>query len=297
LPDHRGSANQFIEQQLDERLKDLERAFDAHAFCFYGPIYFGVDDFIRSAVEARVKIKPESDRLIVVVTTDGGYIEVVQRIVAVLRKHYKLVDFVVPNFAFSAGTVLVMSGDSIYMDYYSRLGPIDPQVQTQQGKFVPALGYLERYNALVKKASRGSLSTPEAQLMIDGFDQAELYKYEQARDLSVNLLEDWLVKYKFKDWKVTRTRKKKVTAKMKTDAASHVGKTLNDTKKWHSHGHGISKEILDRDLNLVIDDFGANPKISQAISHYHDLLSDYMLKLRMEGIVHYVGKFQAYMYR
>src|SRR6266478_8628579 len=41
-----------------------------------------------------------------------------------------------------------MSGDSIYMDYYSRLGPIDPQVETRQGKNVPALGYLERYNAL-----------------------------------------------------------------------------------------------------------------------------------------------------
>jgi Serine dehydrogenase proteinase len=297
LPDHRGSTNQFIEQQLDERLKELETAFTAHALCFYGPIYFGVDDFIRSAVEARVKIKPESDRMIVVVTTDGGYIEVVQRIVAVLRKHYKLVDFVVPNYAFSAGTVLVMSGDSIYMDYYSRLGPIDPQVQTQQGKFVPALGYLERYNALVKKAAKGKISTAEAQLIIDGFDQAELYKYEQARDLSVNLLEDWLVRYKFKDWKVTKTRKKNVTAKMKTDAASHVGKTLNDTKKWHSHGHGISKEILDRDLHLLIDDFGANLKISQAISAYHDLLSDYMLKSRMEGIVHYAGRFQAYMYR
>jgi membrane-bound ClpP family serine protease len=204
---------------------------------------------------------------------------------------------VVPNYAFSAGTVLVMSGDSIYMDYYSRLGPIDPQVETQQGKKVPALGYLARYGDLIKKAARGKISTAEAQLLIDGFDQAELYKYEHARDLSVTLLQEWLVKYKFKDWKVTKTRKKKVTAKMKAKAAEKVGRILNDTKKWHSHGHGISKDILDKDLGLLIDDFGANPKISQAISEYHDLLSDYMLKLRMEGIVHFAGKFQAYMYR
>ncbi len=297
MPDHPGSANQFLEQQLDLRIKEVEAAFQAHAFCLYGPIYFGVDDFVRSAVEARVKIKPESDRLIVILTTDGGYIEVVQRIVAVLRKHYKLVDFVVPNYAFSAGTVLVMSGDSIYMDYYSRLGPIDPQVETRQGKNVPALGYLERYNALIKKAGRGKISTPEAQLLIDGFDQAELYKYEQARDLSVSLLEDWLVKYKFKDWKRTRTKKKQVTAKMKADAANHVGRTLNLTKKWHSHGHGISREILEQDLHLQIDDFGANPKTAKAISEYHELLSDYMVKLQMLGIVHFAGKFQAYMYR
>lgn len=297
MPDHPGSANQFLEQQLDIRIRESESAFAAHAICLSGPIYFGVDDFMRAAVETRAAMKPANDRLIIVLTTEGGYIEVVKRIVGVLRRHYKLVDFVVPNYAFSAGTILVMSGDSIYMDYYSQLGPIDPQVETKQGKNVPALGYLERYNALIKKAARGKLTTPEAQLLIDGFDQAELYKYEQARDLSVSLLEDWLVKYKFKDWKQTRTRKKTVTPKMRADAATRIGEMLNDTKKWHSHGYGISKEILEKDLHLQIDDFGANPKTAKAVSDYHDLLSDYMIKLQMAGIVHYAGKFQAYMYR
>lgn len=297
MPDHRTSADLFIEKQLDSRISNLETAFDAHALCLYGPIYFGVDDFIRAAAETRAKTSPLSDRLIVVLTTDGGYIEVAHRIVDVLRTHYKLVDFVVPNYAFSAGTVLVMSGDSICMNYYSRLGPIDPQVETQQGKKVPALGYLARYEDLIKKASKGRISTAEAQLLIDGFDQAELYKYEHARELSVTLLKQWLVKYKFKDWKITKTRKKKVTPAMKEKAAQKVGKILNDTKKWHSHGHGISREILEKDLGLLIDDFGANPKILSAVSDYHELLSDYMLKLRIEGIVHFAGRFQAYMYR
>ncbi len=47
--------------------------------------------------------------------------------VSVMRKHYKEVSFIVPSHAYSAGTVLVLSGDKIYMDYYSVLGPIDPQ--------------------------------------------------------------------------------------------------------------------------------------------------------------------------
>jgi len=51
-----------------------------------------------------------------VLTTGGGSIEVVQRIVDVFRQHYTLVDFIVPNYAYSAGTVLAMSGDAIYMD-------------------------------------------------------------------------------------------------------------------------------------------------------------------------------------
>ncbi len=31
-----------------------------------------------------------------------------------MRHHYKCVDFIVPNSAYSAGTVLAMSGDAIY---------------------------------------------------------------------------------------------------------------------------------------------------------------------------------------
>lgn len=111
-----------------------------------------------------------------------------------LRRFYQLVHFIVPNYAYSAGTVFVMAGDDIYIDYYSRLGPIDPQTETAKGRPVSALGQLEKYNALIEKAQNGTITTAEVQLLIDGFDQAELYHYEQARDLSISLVEEWLVK-------------------------------------------------------------------------------------------------------
>ena len=231
----------------------------------------------------------------VILTTTGGYIEVVQRIVDTLRRHYDLVSFVVPNYAYSAGTVLVMSGDEIHMDYYSRLGPIDPQVEINNDRMVPALGYLERYNALVQKAQVNKISTAEVQLLIDGFDQAELYQYEQSRELSIALLKEWLVKYKFKNWKITATRKKRVTKQMRTVRAAMIAKELNKTKKWHVHGHGISMEVLRRDLKLLIDDFGQNPDRSSKIRGYHDLLTDYMLKLRVRGVVHFAGAYRPFM--
>lgn len=201
------SANQFIEEQLNERLGSLEKHFGADALGLNGPLVVGVDDFIRHAVERRCSAQGDHERLLVILTTSGGYIEVVQRIVDTFRRHYELVDFIVPNHAYSAGTVLAMSGDSIHMDYYSRLGPIDPQVQTREGRMVPALGYLERYNDLIRKAERGKITTAEVQLLITGFDQAELYKYQQARELSITLLKEWLVKYKFKNWVRTEDRK------------------------------------------------------------------------------------------
>lgn len=122
--------------------------------------------------------------MIVILETEGGYIEVAQRIAETLRHHYKRVEFVVPNFAMSAGTVLVMSGDAIHMDYFSILGPIDPQVDNVNGQQVPALGYLVQYDRLLKKAQQGTLNTAEITFLIEKFDPAELYRYEQARELS-----------------------------------------------------------------------------------------------------------------
>jgi hypothetical protein len=291
------SVSEFVEQELHERIKVIEDAYSAHAITFIGPIMGGVDDILRAAIEKRHGITPASKKLVFILSTEGGYIEVVQRIVATLRKHYSIVDFIIPNNAYSAGTVLALSGDAIHMDYYSRLGPIDPQVEGQSGKFVPALGYLEKYNGLLKKAQDGTISVAEIQLLIKGFDQAELNYYEHARDLSIALLKEWLVKYKFKDWKQTETRGLKVDKTMKEKRAEEIAAELNNTEKWHSHGHGISMDVLKKDLKVKIDDFGINTALSDSIRSYDELLTDYMAKLGKMGVVHYSGNYIPFMER
>jgi len=288
-----GNANEFIEQQLDKRIQDIEKLFVGDSLSFSGPLIFGVDDLIRIAVE-NIKTKSKKENLVVVLTTTGGYIGVVQRIVDVMRHHYKTVDFVIPNYAYSAGTVLAMSGDAIYMDYYSRLGPIDPQVENISGRMVPALGYLEQYDRLIEKAQNGTITSAEIRLLISGFDQAELYQYEQARQLSIDLLKKWLVKYKFKNWKKTETRKKTVTNAMRKTRAGIIAKQLNKTEKWHVHGHGISMEVLRKDLNLKIDDFAQDDKKNSCIKSYYDLLEDYMIKRSNRGVIHRNGFFQPF---
>jgi hypothetical protein len=94
-----------------------------------------------------------------------------------------------------------MSGDAIHMDYYSCLGPIDPQVPNRDGRWVPALGYLHKYKKLIDKSkTRAGLTEAEIAYLLSKFDPADLYSFEQAKDLSTKLLKEWLVKYKFKDW-------------------------------------------------------------------------------------------------
>jgi hypothetical protein len=113
-----------------------------------------------------------------------------------------------------------------------------------------------------------------------------LYQYEHERELSIALLKQWLAKYKFKNWKKTETRGIEVTDAMREERAEWIAAALNDTKRWHTHSHGISKDVLGKELNLKIDDFGQNPERSNSIREYYDLLSDYMGKRTCKGVVH-----------
>lgn len=268
-------SNNIIEDQLRIRAEALEAAAKADVLTYLGPMYPPADDEIKDAIES---IDNRRSKLIVLLETGGGYVTVAERSARIFHHHYGRVEFVVPTYAMSAGTVLVMSGDSIWMDYASTLGPIDPQVRKRDQQYVPALGYLEQYARLIDKSAKGTLTTAELAYLIQNFDPAELYQYEQERDLSIALLEEWLVKYKFKKWAVTETSKTPVTKKMRVDRANEIARKLNDTKLWHSHGRGIPMEVLRRDLKLQIDDFGTNPSLAQPVHDYFRLLQDYQMR-------------------
>lgn len=287
------SANDFIERELNDRLAAVAQVFDADALCIVGDLYTGMDRFVRVMVEdlqQPIAQALPSNRLVVILTTAGGHIEAVKRIVEILRHYYDHVAFVVPDYAFSAGTVLAMSGDEIWMDYFSRLGPIDAQVESRGGRWVSAIGYLVQWERLMAKAGEGTLTAAEFQLMLTGFDQAELYQYEQLRELSVTLLKEWLVNYKFKNWAVTESRQIPVTAEERELRAEEIGRTLNDPNRWHSHGSGIPMSVLREELKLLIDDLGS-PARGKPVKAYNDLLTDYMMRLGDNGVLHTVQKY------
>jgi len=285
-------ANALVAKKLNSCIEELEKALNADVLAFSGYIYNRADLFLRDTIEWRKKQRPTKSTLAFFLETGGGYIEVVQRIVNILRTHYRRVEFYVPTQAMSAGTVLVMSGDAIHMDYYSVLGPIDPQLPKQGGGYVPALGYLKKYEELMEKANKGSLNTAEVAYLCTKFDPAELYQYEHARELSVFLLEQWLAKYKFRNWKKTKTRHLKVDTRMKKKRAREIAEKLNETDKWHTHGHGISMAVLrSREIKLLIEDFGENEGLSEQIRDYWALLSDHMEKLAAPGAIHVRNKY------
>lgn len=212
--------------------------------------------------------------------------EVTERIVSVIRHHYDEVDFLIPDRAMSAGTVFAMSGDQIFMNYFSCLGPIDPQIE-KDGKLVPALSYLNQFERLCEKAESGKLNTVEFEL-VSQLDLGELDQFEQARQLSHDLLRDWLSTYKFKDWNIHNSTGEPVTPEEKRKRAEEIAEALSDNKRWHSHGRMISRGTLisDPDLRLKIGGFEDIPNLLPMLDEYVGLLKDYVQRESFPMFVH-----------
>ena len=138
----------------------------------------------------------------------------------------------------------------------------------------------------MEKSAKGRLSTAELAYLIEKFDPGDLYAYEQQRELSVSLLKQWLVRYKFKNWTTTETRKEPVTNQLKEQRAEAIARALNDPERWHSHSRGIGMDRLRDELKLVIEDFDKDPGVRDALKGYYGLLSDYVARRGHQGAVH-----------
>ncbi|MBL8798332.1 MAG: hypothetical protein JNM56_30840 [Planctomycetia bacterium] len=138
------------------------------------------------------------------------------------------------------------------------------------------------------KSLAGQLSPAEL-ILLQKLDLADLHSYEQAKNLSVNLLEEWLSKYKFKDWAQTQARKLPVDGNLRRQRAKEIAEALSDHTRWKSHGRPISMKVLTDQLNLRINDLGANPDLHQAVKLYFDLLMDYTQKTAKAQTVHAPG--------
>lgn len=219
---------------IKEIQEEFEKTYNSKIdiFSYTGNIEEMVVGKFREFVEEIKNKKSKSKTLVMILYTPGGSAIAVEQMVNIMRYNYKEIYFIVPESAMSAGTILCMSGDKIFMDYSSSLGPIDPQVRNDDNKWVAALGYIDKIEELIKKSKDGIMSDAEF-AMLQKIDLGTIRAYEQARDLSINLLELWLAKYKFKDWHEHRTHSvgNKVTMAEKNERAKEIAEMLSDNKK------------------------------------------------------------------
>ena len=69
------------------------------------------------------------DTLVILLNTPGGSVETVEKMVDIIRHHYKKVIFLLfPTMLSVSGCYFCMPGDKIFMDYHLPLGQLIPRL-------------------------------------------------------------------------------------------------------------------------------------------------------------------------
>ena len=169
---------------------------------------------------------PADRHVDLLVHTGGGSVDAAEKLMRMLRKHASTAEIriVVPDYAKSAGTVMVLGADRVVMSDMSELGPIDPQAFIQ-GEWRSVHNYLDAYREHAETLA-GDPSNMAAQIMLGQLDPSTLKMCEAGVDRARQVAEDLLRRGMFRDggnW-------------------SKVVEELLNTSQWLSHGQMISWE-------------------------------------------------------
>lgn len=158
--------------------------------------------------------------------TKGGSIDAAEKLMEMLRRLVGTAKLriIVPDFAKSAGTLMVLGADSVVMSDMSELGPIDPQVFLSD-RWESVQNYLDAY----KEHDRTLKIDPDniaARIMLSQIDPSVLKLCEVATKRASQAAENLLRHGMFRNegnW-------------------SKTVRELLDTQRWLSHGQMISWE-------------------------------------------------------
>lgn len=199
-------------------------------------------------------IPSEEKKVDVLLLSPGGSAEATERIVELLRERFDEVDFLVPHSAFSAATMMALSGNKIILHPSASLGPIDPQINNRPARSIQR-GF-QNVRDLLKKEGPDAL--PAYIPLIEKYTLELLEICQDSLDLSKELAGLWLGRYMFGG---------DAEAQDRIDAAVEYFSSYDEHK---SHGRPLPYAKLSR-LNLRIEK--AEDPLAGALRESHILLT------------------------
>lgn len=201
-----------------------------------------------------------SDSIDILLHSPGGRPDATERIVNILRNKFKHVHFLIPHSAYSAATMLALSGNSIVLHPSATLGPIDPQINGIPARSIKR-GF-EKVKDIIKK--EGPESLPAYIPLIEKYSLDLLELCEDSEKLSKELVSEWLHQYMF-DGKGDASKIEEVV-NFFSDYDSHLLHSrpliLNKLDKFGleiEHATGDLKDLLWESYILLNGFFNATP--------------------------------------
>ena len=137
---------------------------------------------------------PDTEKKIdVILHSPGGSPEATERIVGLLRSRFTEVTFLIPHSAYSAATMLALSGNDIILHPSATLGPIDPQINGTPARSIRR-GF-DKVRELLK--DEGPEALPAYIPLIEKHSLELLEICDDSLKLSKELACEWMREYMF----------------------------------------------------------------------------------------------------
>jgi hypothetical protein len=186
---------------------------------------------------------PKEHNLDLLLHTGGGDIDAAEKVISMVRTRVgnAVLRIVVPDYAKSAGTLMVLGADFVVMSDTSELGPIDPQIflaDTNGNRIRHSIqNYLDAYKSYCEILKKDP-SNVAAQVMLKKLDPSTVKLFEAVHDRARVFAERQLAQGMFR----------------KGGNWSQAASELLDTKRWQSHGQMISwQDAQDPKIGLAVE--------------------------------------------
>ena len=224
-------ANSAARYQRQEIIRQIEARTGRRLICYVSGSKCVVnEDDIMPFVDLLHNVRP-GESMELLLHTPGGSIDAAEKLIRMVRSKVGKAEFyiIVPEFAKSAGTLMVLGADRVVMSDMSELGPIDPQLPFPDSygkvRWQAVQNYLDAYDEYTKTLTEqpGNVA---AQMMLGKLDPAIVKLCQAVRKRAEQCAGDLLKRGMFREggsWTLTVSE-------------------LIDTKRWLSHSQMISWE-------------------------------------------------------
>jgi hypothetical protein len=224
-------------------IKTIQERTGRRLICYVSGLKCSIDrDDTVPFVDLLHNVPPGED-LDFLLHTGGGDMDAAEKLISMLRNKIGngVLRIVVPDFAKSAGTLMVLGADFVVMSDTSELGPIDPQIVLSDGNgnriLHPIQSYLDAYDEHTETLQNEPGNTA-AQIMLAKLDPATVKLFQAAKARARKFAEEQLTRGMFRhggNW-------------------SQAAGELLDTKRWQSHAQMISwEDAQDPKIGLQVE--------------------------------------------
>ncbi|MBB4755492.1 hypothetical protein XarjCFBP7653_17475 [Xanthomonas arboricola] len=181
-----------------------------------------------------------SKGITLIVHTPGGDVTAADNLMSYLHSKFDEIETIVPAYAMSAGTMMVLGSDRVVMGRQSQLGPIDAQIFTGN-RMVSAGAVLTQFesakNSILNDEKAAALWAPILQSMGPALEQEARY----ALKFGERMVTGWLAK------------KMCASDRSPIERAEEIAKYFNTTDEHMLHSRRIDRDQA-RAQGLIVED-------------------------------------------